>query len=95
MNQKFPYILRISGKAKHVRFHVSVGKGLEVVVPKRLSLSRVPSLAEKNSRWIERAFQKVKAFERLTGPTAIWQMPEEIRLFALNSLGVCLPAGTT
>ena len=28
MNQKFPYILRISEKAKHVRFQVSVEKGL-------------------------------------------------------------------
>ena len=65
MNQKFPYILRISGKAKHVRFQVSVEKGLEVVVPKRFRVSRVPSLVEKNSQWIERAFQKTKAFERI------------------------------
>ncbi len=57
MNQKFPYILRISEKAKHVRFQVSVEKGLEIVVPKRFSASRVPSLVEKNSQWIERAFQ--------------------------------------
>jgi predicted metal-dependent hydrolase len=62
MNQKFPYILRISEKAKHVRFQVSVEQGLEVVVPKRFSISRVPSLVEKNSQWIERAFQKPKAF---------------------------------
>jgi predicted metal-dependent hydrolase len=84
MNQKFPYILRISGKAKHVRFQVSVEKGLEVVVPKRLSLSRVPSLVEKNSQWIERAFQKAKAFEGLIGPAPTWQMPAEITLSALD-----------
>ena len=59
MNQKFPYILRISEKAKHVRFQVSVEKGLEIVVPKRFSALRVPLLVEKNSQWIERAFQKV------------------------------------
>lgn len=84
MNQKFPYILRVSTKAKHVRFQVSVEKGLEVVVPKRFSLSRVPSLVEKNSQWIERAFQKAKAYERLIGPVPVWQMPEEIRLCALD-----------
>jgi predicted metal-dependent hydrolase len=84
MNQKLPYILRISGKAKHVRFQVSTEKGLEVVVPKRFRLSRVPSLVEKNSQWIERAFQKAKATERLIGPVPIWQMPEEITLFALG-----------
>jgi hypothetical protein len=33
MSQKFPYILRISAKARHVRFRVSAEKGLEVVVP--------------------------------------------------------------
>jgi hypothetical protein len=31
MNQKFPYILRISEKAKRVRFQVSAEKGLEIV----------------------------------------------------------------
>src|ERR1700745_29388 len=84
MNQKFPYILRISEKAKHVRFQVSVEKGLEIVVPKRFSASRVPSLVEKNSQWIERAFQKAKAYEGLMAPMPVWQMPEEIRLCALN-----------
>jgi hypothetical protein len=36
MNQKFRYILRISEKAKRVRFQVSAEKGLEIVVPKRM-----------------------------------------------------------
>jgi len=39
MSVKFPYILRISEKARHVRLQVSVEKGLEVVVPKRFSVS--------------------------------------------------------
>src|SRR5438445_1645 len=54
------------------------GKGLEIVVPKRFSASRVPSLVEKNSQWIERAFQKAKAFQGLISPVPVWQMPEEI-----------------
>jgi predicted metal-dependent hydrolase len=65
MNQKFPYILRTSEKAKHVRFQVSVEKGREIVVPKRFSASRVPALVENDSQWIERAFQKAKAFQGL------------------------------
>ena len=84
MSQKFPYILRISPKAKHVRFQVSAEKGLEVVVPKRFSAARVPSLVEKNSQWIERAFQKAKVFQSLIGPVRGWQRPEEITLQALN-----------
>jgi predicted metal-dependent hydrolase len=84
MNQKFPYILRICEKAKRVRFQVSAEKGLEIVVPKRFSPSRVPSLLQKNSQWIERAFQKAKAFQGLIGPMADWQMPEQITSLALD-----------
>jgi hypothetical protein len=67
MNQKCPYILRISQKAKRVRFQVSVEKGLEVVVPKRFNPSQLPLLLEKNSQWIERALQKAKSFQGLVG----------------------------
>jgi predicted metal-dependent hydrolase len=84
MNRKFSYILRISEKAKHVRFQVSAETGLEVVVPKRFSASQVPLLVEKNSQWIERAFQKAKVYQGLIGPGPVWQMPEEITLPALD-----------
>jgi predicted metal-dependent hydrolase len=82
MKQNFPYILRISAKAKHVRFQVSVEKGLEVVVPKRFRVSRVPSLVEKNSQWIERAFRKAEVLHGKIGPAQDWQRPEEIRFLA-------------
>jgi predicted metal-dependent hydrolase len=84
MHQKFPYILRISAKAKHVRFQVTVENGLEVVVPKRFSLSRVPSLVEENSQWIERALRKAGAFGEGIKPAPIWRMPEEITLLAIG-----------
>ena len=91
MIQKFPYIVRISEKAKHVRFQVSVEKGLEVVVPKRFSASRVPSLIEKNSEWIERAFQKAKAFHGVIGPEPEWLMPKEVTLPAIDLTWRVLP----
>ena len=84
MIQKFPYIVRISVKAKHMRFQVSVEKGLEIVVPKRFSASRVPSLMEKNSEWIKRAFQKAKAFHGEIGPEPEWVMPKEVTLAAIG-----------
>jgi predicted metal-dependent hydrolase len=52
--------------------------------PKRESALRVPLLVEKNSQWIERAFQKAKAFQELIGPAPVWQMPEEITSLALD-----------
>jgi predicted metal-dependent hydrolase len=84
MNQNFPYILRISTKARHVRFQVSVDKGLEVVVPKRFRVSRVPSLVEKNSQWIERAFRRAEMLHGTIGPVRDWQRPEEIRFLAFD-----------
>lgn len=84
MNQKFPYTLRVSSKAKHVRFQVSVEKGLVVVVPQRFSPSRVSSLVEKNRQWIERALEKAKAFRGPIGPASGLQLPEQISLLALG-----------
>ena len=84
MKQDFPYILRISAKARHVRFQVSVEKGLEVVVPKRFRVSRVPSLVEKNSQWIERAFRRAEMLHGEIGPVRDWQRPEEIRSLAFD-----------
>jgi predicted metal-dependent hydrolase len=84
MNQKLPYTLRISLKAKRVRIQVSVEKGLVIVIPKRFSPSRVSSLIEKNRQWIERAFEKAKSFQRTVGPTSDSQLPEQISLLALG-----------
>jgi predicted metal-dependent hydrolase len=84
MNQKFPYTLRISPRAKRVRFQVSAKKGLVIVVPKRFSPSRVSSLIEKNRQWIEKAFEKAKAFQRPIGATSDSQLPEKISLLALG-----------
>jgi predicted metal-dependent hydrolase len=84
MNQKFPYTLRISLKAKRVRIHVSVEKGLVIVVPKRFSPSRVSSLIEKNRQWIERAVEKARAFQGPVGRATDSQLPEQISLLALG-----------
>jgi predicted metal-dependent hydrolase len=84
MSQKLSYILRISPKAKHVRFQVSAEKGLVIVVPKRFSPSRVPSLIEKNRQWIERAIRKAKALQGPLDPALNSQLPEKISLLALG-----------
>jgi len=44
----------------------------------------VPLLVEKNSQWIERAFQKAKAFQGPIGPVLDWQIPQEITSLALD-----------
>ncbi len=84
MNQKYPYICRVSSKAKRVRLQVTLEKGLEVIVPKWFSVSRVPALIEKNNRWIERAMEKAKDLRGVADPEPIWRMPEVITLQALD-----------
>jgi predicted metal-dependent hydrolase len=84
MNQKFPYTLRISPKAKRVRIQVSVEKGLVIVVPKRFSPSRVSSLIEKNRQWIERAFEKAKSLQGSVDRSSDSQLSEQISLLALG-----------
>jgi predicted metal-dependent hydrolase len=84
MNQKLSYTLRISLKAKRVRIQVSMEKGLVIVVPKRFSPSRVPSLIEKNRQWIERAFEKAKSFQGPVGWASVSHWPEQISLLALG-----------
>ena len=86
MNRKFSYLLRISEKPKHVCFQVSVEQGLEVVVPKRFSISRVPSLVEKNSQWIERAFQKPKAFQGLINARLLFLPPKLVTYVLVHEL---------
>src|ERR1700733_14458338 len=84
MNQKLPYTLRVSLKAKRVRIQVSAEKGLVIVVPKRFSPSRVSSLIEKNRQWIERAFEKAKSFQGSVDRSSDSQLPEQISLLALG-----------
>jgi len=50
MKQKLPYTLRISEKAKHVRFQVSEVEGVEVVFPKIINPVQNPAAVEQNNR---------------------------------------------
>ena len=84
MNQKFLYTLRISKKARHVRFQVSAEQGLVIVVPKRFSASRLSSLVDENSKWIERALRKANASREPVPRRREWRMPEEIALAAID-----------
>jgi hypothetical protein len=77
------YLVKLSAYGNPGLMH---SKKHSYAVPKRFSPSRVPSLVQKNSQWIERAFQKAKAFQGLIGPMADWQMPEQVtRNIAHNS----------
>ena len=82
--QKFsyPYTVRRSARARHVRFVVSAD-GLVVVVPNRFSVSRdLPPLLEEKKDWIAKALEKVAA--RAQQKTDTIGVPDVIDLRALE-----------
>jgi len=54
-----PYVIKRSTKAKHVRFSISVGKGLEVVIPRDYPADQVASLLYEREKWILEKLQSV------------------------------------
>ncbi|MDR1978818.1 MAG: M48 family metallopeptidase [Synergistaceae bacterium] len=78
----YPYTVKRSPRARHVRLTVSA-EGLTVVVPQRFCVSRdLPSILEEKKDWIARALEKVAARARLKRETK--GMPETIALRAIG-----------
>ena len=59
---EIPYTVRRSDRARHARVVVDPG-GVEVVVPRRMSLRRVPPLVEEKRPWIERTLRRMREAE--------------------------------
>jgi predicted metal-dependent hydrolase len=54
-----PYVVRVSPRARYLRFRVTVDKGLEVVVPRGYDQRRIPEVLSTNQHWVRSALQKV------------------------------------
>lgn len=57
--QEVTFELRLSERAHGVYLKISCDDGLEVVVPKRYALHRVPEILRKKERWILRNLEKI------------------------------------
>ena len=79
------YSIRVSQRARHVRFQVTPERGLEVIVPKRFDRAKVPALVLKNKRWIERAIAKVKLLNESRVAVVPWRIPTEIYFQAVDT----------
>jgi predicted metal-dependent hydrolase len=78
----YPYTVRRSARARHVRFVVSAD-GLVVVVPNRFCVSRdLPSMLEEKKDWILGALEKVASRARQKADTN--GLPDVIDLRALE-----------
>jgi predicted metal-dependent hydrolase len=61
--EEIEYTVRRSSRARHARIVVDAG-GVEVVLPERMALRRVPPLVEEKRRWIERTLRRFREAEQ-------------------------------
>jgi predicted metal-dependent hydrolase len=62
-----PYRIRRSDRARRARIQVSA-EGVEVVVPRRLSMSEVEPFVEEKRPWIERTLRRIREAEAELSP---------------------------
>lgn len=78
----FPYQVRVSPKAKHVRLRIKQGVGLEVVLPQGFPVRQAPEILDRNREWIEQHRREITAAaDMVRGPHCL---PGRIRLEAAN-----------
>ena len=78
----FPYRVRVSPKAKHIRLSIKQGVGLEVVIPQGFPAKKVPEVLSHHREWIQRHHREIaEAAEQVPGPHCL---PWSIRFEAIN-----------
>ena len=80
-----PYRVRRSDRARHARIVVSQEGAVEVVVPRRMALSRVEPFVAEKRRWIERTLRRFEAAReaapvRLEAGGTVPYLGQELRL---------------
>ncbi len=86
-----PHAVRVSPRAKYIRFRILAGTGLEVVVPRDCPASRVRKAAATGKKWIDRHQLEI---ERAAGMSPdVQHLPEHIVLPAQDkTYTVCYDA---
>ncbi|MCX6151719.1 MAG: SprT family zinc-dependent metalloprotease [Ignavibacteriales bacterium] len=55
----YPYVTKFSKKAKRIRIQISSDKGLELIVPSRMSITEAEKLLESKKQWIKKHLKKI------------------------------------
>lgn len=79
-DSSIPYSIRVSPRARYLRFRVTVDKGLEVVVPRGYDQRRIPALLSTNETWVQTALQRVEQVRRQQSAQAAEAIPTTIKL---------------
>ena len=80
----FNYTVRESSRSRCIRLRVTPQRGLEVVVPRGCSRSRIPPIIERKQQWIRSALERVEAHRLRFPPAPVWQVPEHIAFPAIQ-----------
>ena len=80
----FQYTVRESLRSRCIQLRVTPQMGLEVVVPRGCSRSRIPPILERKQHWIRSALERVKARRAWFPPAPAWQVPERIAFPAVQ-----------
>ncbi|MDD5677217.1 MAG: SprT family zinc-dependent metalloprotease [Kiritimatiellae bacterium] len=80
----FNFTVRESSRARYVRLLVTPQRGLEVIVPRGYSHSRIPPIIEKKHQWIRSSLDRVEAYRTRFPPSPAWKIPERIAFPAIQ-----------
>jgi len=75
-----PYSVRVSPRARYLRFRVTVDKGLEVVVPRGYDQRRIPQVLVTNQHWVQTAMRRVEEVRRQQSAEPTERLPSVIKL---------------
>lgn len=79
-----PYSIRVSPRARYLRFRVTVDKGLEVVVPRGYDQRRIPEVLSTNQQWVQTAMRRVEEVRRLQSAAPTQTIPASITLASVG-----------
>ncbi len=83
-DSSIPYSIRVSPRARYLRFRVTVDKGLEVVVPRGYDQRRIPEVLSTNSHWVQTAMRRVEEVRRLQSAAPTQTIPASITLASVG-----------
>ncbi len=83
MSEAIPHQIRVSPRAKHVYFRISIQQELQITVPRGYNLDKIPPLIERKRSWIESTKLRVEKYQTEVQPD---ELPLEIILPAAGEI---------
>ena len=78
------YTVRPSPRARQMSLRINLRGELEVVVPRRFDLGRIPALVASKRGWIERTSRRIREQRGLIGPHCFELLPASVELPAIG-----------